>query len=79
MELWTHSRNPHFSQSVGFVPPFIISGKCIFEVQVVFCEPIPAYHLEALKVLIKKAAYFGIAHNASARKQDVNKAKVADL
>jgi len=28
-----------------------------FEVQVVFCEPIPAYHLDALKVLIKKAAH----------------------
>lgn len=27
-----------------------------FEVQVVFCEPIPAYHLDALKALIKKAA-----------------------
>ena len=27
-----------------------------FEVQVVFCEPIPTYHLDALKVLIKKAA-----------------------
>ena len=27
-----------------------------FEVKVVFCEPIPAYHLEALKLLIKKAA-----------------------
>ena len=27
-----------------------------FKVQVVVCEPIPAYHLEALKVLIKKAA-----------------------
>ena len=27
-----------------------------FEVQVVFCEPIPAYHLDALKVLIKKAS-----------------------
>jgi len=27
-----------------------------FEVQVVVCEPLPAYRLEALKVLIKKAA-----------------------
>jgi hypothetical protein len=27
-----------------------------FEVKVVFCEPIPDYHLEALKELIKKAA-----------------------
>ncbi len=27
-----------------------------FEVQVVVCEPMPTYHLEALKVLIKKAA-----------------------
>ena len=27
-----------------------------FEVQVVVCEPIPADHLEALKVLIKNAA-----------------------
>ncbi len=27
-----------------------------FEVQVVFCEPMQAYHLEALKVLIKKVA-----------------------
>jgi hypothetical protein len=26
------------------------------KVQVVVCEPIPAYHLEVLKVLIKKAA-----------------------
>ncbi len=26
-----------------------------FEVQAVVCEPIPACHLEALKVLIKKA------------------------
>jgi hypothetical protein len=27
-----------------------------FEVQAVFCEPIPADHLDALKVLIKKVA-----------------------
>lgn len=27
-----------------------------FEIQVVICEPMPSYHLEALKVLIRKAA-----------------------
>jgi len=27
-----------------------------FEVKVVVCEPMPAYHLEVLKTLIKKAA-----------------------
>jgi hypothetical protein len=42
-----------------------------FEVQVVFCEPIPAYHLDALKVLIKKAAlrkHFRGAANKSSSK-----------
>ena len=34
----------------------LAKNKSKFEVQVVFCEPIPAYHLDALKVLIKKAA-----------------------
>jgi len=35
-----------------------------YEVQVVFCEPIPAHHLDALKVLIKKAAAKAQANDA---------------
>jgi hypothetical protein len=33
-----------------------------FEVQVVFCEPMPAEHLEALKELIRKAALRKLKH-----------------
>jgi hypothetical protein len=41
-----------------------------FEVKVVFCEPIPAYHLDALKVLIKKAALRKLqANNAGGPKR----------
>ena len=34
----------------------LAKNKSKFEVQAVICEPMPYYHLEALKVLIRKAA-----------------------
>ena len=34
----------------------LVKKNSKFEVQVVFCEPMPSYLLEALKELIRKAA-----------------------